>query len=47
MTIEAIDVIIEKARYFEMINNVEKVIQLNEIIYKKSIPNSDLRRAMA
>ena len=37
MTIEAIDVIIEKARYFEMINNVEKVIQLNEIIYKKSI----------
>ena len=37
MTIEAIDAIIEKARYFEMINNVEKVIQLNEIIYKKSI----------
>ena len=37
MTVETIEVIIEKARYFEMINNVEKVIQLNEIIYKKSI----------
>ena len=37
MNVEAIDVIIEKARYFEMINNVEKVIQLNEMIYKKSI----------
>ena len=37
MTIETIEVIIEKARYFEMVNNVEKVIQLNEIIYKKSI----------
>ncbi len=37
MAIEAIDVIIEKARFFEQINNVEKVIQLNEIIYKKSL----------
>ena len=38
--IEEIDVIIQKARLYEKLNNVEKVIQLNELIYQKSITHN-------
>ena len=38
--IQEIDVIIQKARLYEKLNNVEKVIQLNELIYQKSITHN-------